>query len=338
MTYPQQGQAFLNAYWSEHGSAAEDVWNWANKFAELDIEKKKTGSDLDEFNAHRFLEGIGSTKRVVELRDELRAIDLDFNKRMALVEFLLFNFKCKVEEFVERPQGDNSKEIEKATQMLAEVQQLLDAAMAAAALAKKAAEQAARTAAIAKKEADEAKAKADDAKAKADAAKAAEDEQRSALAEVQAQEAAREAKTNELTAKGEDMNLGAVARNKAKNELAQHLSEDPLPLRKAKITLEAATRKAEKARVAADASHAVAEEASQKALAAKRQADKDHADAVAASHASDAAVAEAEAKVAEAEAYLEEQKKAAGNAGQGAFWWLERELQEKKKYLPRRLQ
>jgi len=38
-------------------------------------------------------------------------------------------------------------------------------------------------------------------------------------------------KKNELKKKSEDTNLGVVQRNKAKNELAQHLSEDPLPLR-----------------------------------------------------------------------------------------------------------
>ncbi|MDP2435818.1 MAG: hypothetical protein Q8P67_08760 [archaeon] len=38
-----------------------------------------------------------------------------------------------------------------------------------------------------------------------------------------------------------------MSKNKAANELAQLLAEDPLPLRKAKITVAAALRKAEKA-------------------------------------------------------------------------------------------
>jgi hypothetical protein len=45
---------------------------------------------------------------------------------------------------------------------------------------------------------------------------------------------------------------GIVQQNNAKAELAQHLSEDPLPLRKAKITLEAATKAAEGARQVAE--------------------------------------------------------------------------------------
>lgn len=32
---------------------AEDVWKFTQLFVELDDEKKKNGSDLDEFKAHR---------------------------------------------------------------------------------------------------------------------------------------------------------------------------------------------------------------------------------------------------------------------------------------------
>jgi len=284
MTYPEQGKAFLNAYFQikEVKDSAENVWAWCLLFAELDIDKKMGGSDLDEFNAHRFLEKVGETKRVVELRDDLRAIDMDFNKRMALIEFLLFRFQKTVEDFVKRPQGDNSAELQKAQEMLTKVQKALDSAVT----------------------------KSNEAKTTAAECAAAEAEQRAALAEVQAQEAARDKRTADLTAKGEDMNLGIVARNKAKNELAQHLAEDSLPLRKAKITLEAATKRAEKARVKADAAAAEAE----------------------------AAVVLAEKEVNAAQAYLDEVAAKSGSGGQGAIWWLQRELNEKKKYLPKRLQ
>ena len=58
---------------------------------------------------------------------------------------------------------------------------------------------------------------------------------------LQEQEDAYARKTEELKQKSEEG--GLVSRNKAKNELAQHLGEDPLPLRRAKITTEAATKK-----------------------------------------------------------------------------------------------
>ncbi len=102
-----------------------------------------------------------------------------------------------------------------------------------------------------------------------------------------------------------------MQRNKAKNELAQHLAEDPLPLRKAKITQEAAVKKTERAAVAAEA-------AAQEAARAKEAAE--------------AAFAEASKRVEEAEAYLE---KAKNSLPHGGVWWMERELHEAKAYLPK---
>jgi hypothetical protein len=133
--------------------------------------------------------------------------------------------------------------------------------------------------------------------------KAAQEEVDSALADVKAQETTRENRTNELKRKSEEGSV--VQQNKAKNELAQHLAEDPLPLRKAKITLEAALKKAEKARAPFEAATKKAEEA----------------------------LEQTRLRVAEAEAYLEEVKKKPGSS-QGTFWWMEREIFEKKRFLP----
>jgi len=101
----------------------------------------------------------------------------------------------------------------------------------------------------------------------------------------------------------------------AKNELAQLESEDPLPLRKAKITQGAALKKAEKAaKVAAD--------------------EKDAAD-TAARNAAESKVA-AEAAFAEAEKQLETLKRKGDGIAQGAIWWMERELLERRKYMPKK--
>ena len=67
-----------------------------------------------------------------------------------------------------------------------------------------------------------------------------------------------------------------------------------------------------------------AEEAARQAEAARVAAEEAKAKA-------EAQVEEARQKFAEAEAYLEEVKNTLG-AGQG--WWMDRELTEKKKYLP----
>jgi len=107
-----------------------------------------------------------------------------------------------------------------------------------------------------------------------------------AITELNAQEKAYNKKKEELTRKSNDESTTLVARNKSKNELSQHLAEDPLPLRKAKLTSEAAAKKAEKALL-------------------------------------------------DAQNYLEEVKKNA-TGGKGALWWIGRELQEAKKYMPQK--
>ena len=89
------------------------------------------------------------------------------------------------------------------------------------------------------------------------------------------------------------------------------MGAETLPLRRAKITMEAATKKAEKTAAAA-------------AEAANR--------AVEARHAAEEAVEEAQRKVEAAEAYLNEVKNNPG--GEGSVWWIERELHEAKAYLP----
>jgi len=130
------------------------------------------------------------------------------------------------------------------------------------------------------------------------------------LDEVHAQENAFNNKTNDLKKKSEEG--GVVSQNKAKAELAQHLAEDPLPLRKAKISNEAAVKKADRAAKAA-------EEAVAAAVAAKAVAE--------------AAVEQAQRQVEEAEKYLDEVRSKPGSAG-GSLWWLDRELHEARAYLP----
>ena len=89
-----------------------------------------------------------------------------------------------------------------------------------------------------------------------------------ALAELKAQEDAYNQKKADLEKKSQEG--GVVSRNKAANELAQHLAEDPLPLRRAKITTEAAVKKAERTRIA---SEEAAVQASNSRVAAEARVD-----------------------------------------------------------------
>ena len=131
--------------------------------------------------------------------------------------------------------------------------------------------------------------------------------------DVKAQEEAKQKKMEALKKKIET--AGLVARNAAIQELAKLENEDDLPLRRAKTTLEAAQRKAAKATKAA--------------TDAREKADND-------SKAANEAVELTQKKVVEAETYLKEVEISSGSAGKGTMWWMQRELEEKKKFMPTR--
>jgi chromosome segregation ATPase len=306
LPHSDQAKYFLNAFWEEAGPNAENVWLWVLKFEELDQENKKKGNSLDEFSAHRFLEQVGETKRVVELRETLRKIDLDFNKRMAVVEYLLWKNKQSIKELLSRPQGDNTAQIKEAQAMLDAAQAALDDLLVQLEQEKTALAEAKRLATEQKKA--------------EDSVRAAEEELRQAVNELKAQEDAYHNKLKDLEAKSKDTSASVVQRNKAANELAQAKGEDPLPLRKAKITQEAALRKVEKERKVAEAATAKALEAQHAAEARTKQVE--------------VAVKETEKRFQEAQDFLEAAKKK-GGVPKGSIWWMERELKEKQKYLPK---
>jgi len=288
--YKAQSIWFLNAFWKIlQEKEAENVWNYASKMQELDKDKAKEGNQLDEFQAHRFLEYNKETLTVLQMREALFKIGIEKAKYVPLIAYLIFKYNSDWHALVNATQGDNQEEVARAQQMLQQVQKDFEEVQKTADLA-----------AQREKEARVAEA----------AAKEAQAELEKSLADLHAQEDAYNKKTEDLTRKSEEG--GVVAQNKAKAELAQHKAEDPLPLRRAKITNEAAVKKAEKATTAAKA-------AVEAAINAKAEAEK--------------AVEAAKVSLEKAEAYLKEVKNKPGSA-QGALWWIDRELHEARAYLP----
>jgi len=303
-TYKEQAVWFLNSFWGDLSEEAEKLWQFVHKCAELNEEKKAEGSDMDEFQAHRFLEYFKESMTVQAMRDKLRSTGAiqagQVVKRVPLTHLLIFKYNIDWKYLVNAVQG-SKEEIEKAQRMLDEVHNAFVQANARATEAAEAVREAA--------------AREADARSREEELKAAKAELEQALNELKAQEDAYNHKTEDLKKRSEEG--GVVQRNKAKNELAQHLGEDPLPLRKAKITQEAAVKKAERAAVAAN-------EAAQQAAEARVKGEEAQA-------AAEAAVEEARARVAEAEDYLEKAKK---SMPAGGVWWLEKELHEAKAFLP----
>lgn len=291
-THKEQCVWFLNAFWNKVSDDAEKIWSYTHKFAELDPNRSQ-GNSVDELGAHRFLEFFNETMTVKQMRDVLREVGAIGNderpKTVSIIHYLVFRYKSDWRYLVNAAQGDNQEEI-------AEAQRRLEAVQAAF-------KEAARTAELAATALAESHARESEAKA-------AQAELQAALAELKAQEDAYNQKKADLERRSEEG--GVVSRNKAKAELAQLLAEDPLPLRRAKISQEAAVRKAEKTALAAAEARAASE---------------------AAAAAAEAALDEAKARVDDAEAFLNEVKSRPGQA-QGAIWWIERELHEARAYMP----
>jgi DNA polymerase III gamma/tau subunit len=363
-TYKEQAVWFLNGFWDDFAAnEAEKLWSYVHCIQKLDLQKGAEGCEVDELNAHRFLENFKETMTVREMRDTLRETGAIVGnmKMVPLTHYLLFRYKADWHALVHSAQGDNSKEIEKAQKMLDEVQRAFQEAESKASAAKTALREAESKEAEAKKrEADakaseaeakkresDAKAKAVESKTKEAEAKAAQEELEKALKDLHEQEDAYKKKTEELTTRSEDESTGVVQRNKAKNELSQHLAKDPLPLSRAKITQEAAVKKADKAAQAASDARKAAESSATQATAARAAAEQDARDAEKARSAAEKSRHEAEVakeaaeraaeemaeKVQEAEAYLNEVKNQPGCA-HGSIFWLERELHEAKAYMP----
>jgi len=258
---------FLNGFWSEGAQAeSETIWKFAQKFIELDQQKKKTGSKLDEFWSHKFLEEIKETHTVIALRNKLREANMQVNgNNMSLLEYLASRDEKTLKSVAHAPQGEGDpREIEEAQAKLEAVQSALEAQ-----------------------------------RAQEEAVKQAEIDQKAALADLNKQEQEYKTLVSTLETKSKDSTISLVQRNKAAAELSQVKSEDPLPLRKAKITSEATVRKLERERKLAEEK-----------------------------------TAQSEARFQEAVDFLEQVKRK-GSVAFGSIWWMEKELQEARKYLPK---
>jgi len=279
MKYAEQAKWYLNGFWKDGGEKeAETVWNFTQGFIKFD-EKKANGNELDEFWSHKFLESIGETLTILELREKLKKIDMDVNGKMGLLEFLAFYFGKTVKHVVEAPQGQNAAQIRQVSDKLQTLQDALVEQQAALEKTKLAEE----------------------------TLKKAEGELKVAAEDLHKQEDAFRSQLEKLEAKSNDENASTVSRNKAAAELSQLKNEDPMPLRRAKITQDAALRKVEKDSKAAEAARVNLEKK----------------------------LVETEKAAAEAEAFLDQLKRQPANP-YGAIWWLERELAEAQKYLPKK--
>jgi hypothetical protein len=82
------------------------MWSFVHKAIELDEAKRAEGSDLDEFQAHRFLEHFKETLTVQAMRDRLRSTGAIVGtvKRVPLTHILTFKYNADWHKLVNAPQ------------------------------------------------------------------------------------------------------------------------------------------------------------------------------------------------------------------------------------------
>jgi len=113
LNYQQQGAFFLNAYWREFGEEAETIWDYSMRLAALD-KKKNDGIALDEVKARQFLQEIGMPMARQAYLDAMRTIDVNNDRKMSLLEFLMFSKSVSPSELMSKPQDGMTDDLENA--------------------------------------------------------------------------------------------------------------------------------------------------------------------------------------------------------------------------------
>merc|ERR1719394_191628 len=114
MNYQQQGAFFLNAYWREYSADAETIWEYSLAMAALDQKDGADGNCLDEHNARRFMQDLGMAMARQAYLDAMRQIDVNNDRKMSLLEFLLFKYGLSPADLVARPQDGMTDALENA--------------------------------------------------------------------------------------------------------------------------------------------------------------------------------------------------------------------------------
>ena len=105
---------------------AETVWSLTQSFIKEDNVKGKDGNELNPIQAFHLLQSRNETLTALELKAQLRKVDIDANGEMSLAEYLLFINNRDVVKFVTNPQGGSesaAKELKALEEKIEELNQ-----------------------------------------------------------------------------------------------------------------------------------------------------------------------------------------------------------------------
>jgi len=319
--FERQAKHFINAFWDrsstkhkpfgENQEECERIFTWSHEFAKLD--KGKRGNELDEFEAHQFLEKCVGALTVHDMRSALKAIDIDFNRMMSLTEFLIFHYALQEKDWVYLVNWAPGMSVAQR-RLIEAAQAQMSEAKEKLAVSREMLEKSQESAAVAAKE-------QESAQTEAQLSEAAAAESTKATQDLEAQEQAKKDELAKQEAMACDDTLSVVKRSRAKAQVAILKNDNGQSLRTMRITQGACARKMAKAA-------AKMKEAAAKAEASKLEAEQAAQLASEAVEAADAAVQQTTQQLEEAKAACAE-----GGCEEGTFWWLDREFEESMKYM-----
>jgi len=121
LPFDEQIHAFLRAFVADFSGSFEKVLDLGERFRKY---IKRSDNQLEEHEFHKFLEDNGQAKTILYVREQLRLIDLDFNKRISIIEYLLFEYKKTLQEMFAKRQV-NTKALLAMDKAIAEYQKVL---------------------------------------------------------------------------------------------------------------------------------------------------------------------------------------------------------------------
>jgi len=104
---PEQAKYFLREFVGEFVGKFDDVLTLSEEFmVAAGGGARDSVQELDEQQAHIFLEKRGEPITVKDMRDRLREIDLDMNHKVAFIEYMMFSSKKTLAElFADKPEN-----------------------------------------------------------------------------------------------------------------------------------------------------------------------------------------------------------------------------------------
>jgi hypothetical protein len=106
----EQAEFFLKSFIFALDDKWKEVPELAKKFTKMLQESGESSDQMNEATAANFLQHNGRTRTAIQRREEIRDIDLDDNKKISFIEYLLLHFKGMILDEYYKRKGETPTE------------------------------------------------------------------------------------------------------------------------------------------------------------------------------------------------------------------------------------